>query len=148
MSKIDIIVSNVINSVNNFLGEHHNESLTDAQKDNLRRFVEALPGGTDYYELVDAILVWSEHHDCTHITLNSSDLLHRLSRAFTGQVVTFRDKHVKKMAAERYGLNPANPVFQFFDTKQYLVHLADSRVFFLENPRRMSEYFIFDFNVA
>nr|DAX80093.1 MAG TPA: hypothetical protein [Caudoviricetes sp.] len=75
-------------------------------------------------------------------------MLHRLSRAFTGQVVTFRDKHVKKMAAERYGLNPANPVFQFFDTKQYLVHLADSRVFFLENPRRMSEYFIFDFNVA
>ena len=45
MSKIDLIVSNVINSVNNFLGEHHNESLTDAQKDNLRWFVEALPGG-------------------------------------------------------------------------------------------------------
>ena len=27
MSKIDIIVSNVINSVNSFPGEHHNESL-------------------------------------------------------------------------------------------------------------------------
>lgn len=148
MSKIDLIVSNVINSVNNFLGEYHNESLTDAQKDNLRLFVEALPGDTDYYNFVDAILVWSEHHDCTLLTLNSIDMLRRLSRAFTGQVVTFRDKYVKKMAADRYGLNPANPVFQFFDTKQYLVHLADSRVFFLENPRRMSEYFIFDFNVA
>lgn len=148
MSKIDLIVSNVINSVNNFLGEYHNESLTDAQKDNLRLFVEALPGDTDYYDCVNAILVWSEHHDCTLLALNSIDMLHRLSRAFTGQVVTFRDKHVKKMAAERYGLNPANPVFQFFDTKQYIVHLADSRVFFLENPRRMSEYYIFDFNVA
>lgn len=29
MSKIDLIVSNVINSVNNFLGEHHNESLPE-----------------------------------------------------------------------------------------------------------------------
>ena len=148
MSKIDLIASNVINSVNSFLGEYHNESLTDAQKDILRRFVEALPGDTDYYDFVNAILVWSEHHDCTLITLNSIDMLHRLSRAFTGQVVTFRDKHVKKMAAKRFGLNPANPVFQFFDTKTYLVHLADSRVFFVENPRRMSEYYIFDFNVA
>ena len=119
-SKIDFIVSNVINSVNSFLGEYHNESLTDAQKNNLRLFVEALPGDTDYYDLVDAILVLSEHHDCTLLTLNSIDMLHRLSRAFTGQVVTFRDKHVKKTAAERYGLN----------------------------PRRRSEYFIFDFNVA
>ena len=53
MSKIDLIVSNVINSVNSFLGEHHNESLTDAQKDNLRRFVEAQDALTVFREEVE-----------------------------------------------------------------------------------------------
>ena len=107
-----------------------------------------MPSGTDYYDVVDAILTWAEQHVCVSLVLDSSGMLHRLSRAYTGECVQFRDKHVKKMAAERFGLNSANPVFRFFDTKTYLVHLADSRVFFVENPRRMSEYYIFDFNVA
>lgn len=147
MSNINIL-KNVVSGVNSFRERIYNEGLTDAQKDNLLTFLETLPGNTDYYDVVNAILAWAEQHDCVSLVLDSSDMLHRLSRAYTGQCVHFRDKHVKKMAAERFGLNPANPVFRFFDTKTYLVHLADSRVFFVENPRRMSEYYIFDFNVA
>ncbi len=147
MSNLNVL-KNIVNGVSSFREQRYNDGLTAAQKTTLLSFLETLPGGTGYYDVVDAILAWAEQHDCVSLVLGSSDMLHRLSRAYTGQCVRFRDKHVKKMAAERFGLNPANPVFQFFDTKTYLVHLADSRVFFIENPRRISEYFIFDFNVA
>jgi hypothetical protein len=147
MSNINTI-KNAINGIDSFRKQIYNDALSEAQKDNLLTFLETLPGDTDYYNVVDAILAWAEQHDCVSLVLDSTDILHRLSRAYTGRCIQFRDEHVKKMAAERFGLNPANPVFQFFNTKTYLVYLADNRVFFIENPHRMSEYYIFDFNVA